>query len=322
MRREHRAYVSDHTRLSMDEITKIASDAAPKPSMPRSSTRRRARLPGRSFCKTRAMSRSPTSWRTCTNRADSVELCRRRELPEHQQDLRRSAEPAQSQHRRIPAERLHPSATLHREPALRIALPDKLKLVGHAAATVGWVAQTTCCLGPVGTRGISGRSCGQRVAAKSLLLLRNTDNKLSVPPENQVEQCGRSVLPSSRVVRARAARPRRPETLPAGRTRLAPPRSRHMSLMLDGRRMSVPATLPKSRAVVGCAIRRSRSSGSKSSIVSLTTRMARNRTLSCRHTSPTAHDSMSTASAWCISPSERFSAGSRMILSTVSSRPT
>ena len=69
MRREHRAYVSDHTRLSMDEITKIASDAAPKRSMPRSSTRRRARLPGRSFCKTRAMSRSPTSWRTCTNRA-------------------------------------------------------------------------------------------------------------------------------------------------------------------------------------------------------------------------------------------------------------
>ena len=30
MRREHRAYVSDHTRLSMDEITKIASDAAPE----------------------------------------------------------------------------------------------------------------------------------------------------------------------------------------------------------------------------------------------------------------------------------------------------
>jgi hypothetical protein len=30
MRREHRAYVADHTRLSMDEITKIANDAAPK----------------------------------------------------------------------------------------------------------------------------------------------------------------------------------------------------------------------------------------------------------------------------------------------------
>jgi len=30
MRREHRAYVSDHTRLSMDEITKIANDASPK----------------------------------------------------------------------------------------------------------------------------------------------------------------------------------------------------------------------------------------------------------------------------------------------------
>ena len=31
MRREHRAYVADHTRLSMDQITKIANDAAPKP---------------------------------------------------------------------------------------------------------------------------------------------------------------------------------------------------------------------------------------------------------------------------------------------------
>jgi len=30
MRQAHRAYVADHTRLSMDEITKIAHDAAPK----------------------------------------------------------------------------------------------------------------------------------------------------------------------------------------------------------------------------------------------------------------------------------------------------
>ena len=30
MRQAHRAYVADHTRLSMDEITKIAQDAAPK----------------------------------------------------------------------------------------------------------------------------------------------------------------------------------------------------------------------------------------------------------------------------------------------------
>ncbi|HEY1598704.1 MAG TPA: hypothetical protein VGG64_03835 [Pirellulales bacterium] len=30
MRQAHRAYIADHTRLSMDEITKIAQDAAPK----------------------------------------------------------------------------------------------------------------------------------------------------------------------------------------------------------------------------------------------------------------------------------------------------
>jgi hypothetical protein len=30
MRQAHRAYIADHTRLSMDEITKIAHDAAPK----------------------------------------------------------------------------------------------------------------------------------------------------------------------------------------------------------------------------------------------------------------------------------------------------
>ncbi len=58
-------------------------------------------------------------------------------------------------------------------------------LVGHgqnptlsAENTQAWVAQTTCCLGPKGTRGAT--SC--RSPARRLLLLRNTDNKLSVPP--------------------------------------------------------------------------------------------------------------------------------------------
>ena len=45
------------------------------------------------------------------------------------------------------------------------------------------VPQTTCYLGPAGTRGITSLAWDRQACAKALWLLRNTDNKLSVPPK-------------------------------------------------------------------------------------------------------------------------------------------
>ena len=53
MRQAHRAYESDHTHLTMEEITKIAEDAAPNASTSRNSIRPRGKSLGRLSCKTR-----------------------------------------------------------------------------------------------------------------------------------------------------------------------------------------------------------------------------------------------------------------------------
>ena len=57
-----------------------------------------------------------------------------------------------------------------------------------------WVAQKTCCQGPVGLEGFRVRLVVSGRAQERLLLLRNTDNKLPVPPPNSALRSANGTL--------------------------------------------------------------------------------------------------------------------------------